>query len=230
MPPEASLTHIGGDAPRTRPATVLVADAHAPARAGVHASLAGHGFEVVGEAASADQALEIALRTRPDLCVIDVLLPGDGVRAARQLCAKLPETAVVMLTSSESEDDFFDALRAGAAGYLLKDLDPARLPYALQGVLAGESAIPRRLVPRLMEEFRGQRRRRVPLRQRRGPELTAREWETLDLLRSGLTTAQIAARMFVSPVTVRRHLSAATRKLKVPDRQAALRLLEDAPA
>jgi DNA-binding NarL/FixJ family response regulator len=231
MPRQATCTDIQPEAAPARPATVLIADAHAPARAGVRRSLSSDLFTVVGEATTADEAVAAALRTRPDLCVVEVLLPGDGVRAAREIAARLPETAVVMLTASESEDDFFDSLRAGAAGYLLKDLDPARLPHALRGVLAGESAVPRRLVTRLMEEFRGQnRRRRVALSDRRGPELTAREWEVLELLRGGLTTGQIAARLFLSPVTIRRHLSAVTRKLKVDDRDAALRLLDEAAA
>jgi DNA-binding NarL/FixJ family response regulator len=208
-------------------ASVLIGDAHAPARAGVRRALAGHRFTIVGEAGDVDAVVAIALRTRPDLCVMDVLLPGDGVRAARVLSSRLPATAVVVLTASKSEDDFFDALRAGVAGYLLKDLDPARLPHALEGVLAGESAVPRRLVPRLMEEFRGQSRRRVPLKHRRGPELTARQWEVLELLRGGLTTAGIASRLFLSPVTVRRHLSGITKKLEVGDRDEALRLLDE---
>jgi DNA-binding NarL/FixJ family response regulator len=212
--------------PHAAATTVLIADAHAPARSGVKSSLSGDGFSIVGEAVDADGAIELALRTRPDLCLLEVMLPGDGVRAAREIGARLPGTAVVMLTGSTSEEDFLDALRAGAAGYLLKDLDPARLPHALRGVLAGESALPRRLVARLMEEFRGQSRRRVPLRGRRGPEVTAREWEVLELLRDGLSTADIAARLFVSPVTVRRHISAVTAKLGVPDRDAVLRLLE----
>jgi DNA-binding NarL/FixJ family response regulator len=204
---------------------VLIGDAHAPARAGLRRALAGHRFTIVGEAADADTAVAIALRTRPDLCVMDVLLPGGGVRAARALASRLPETAVVILTDSELENDFIDALRGGVAGYLLKSVDPARLPHALEGVLAGESAVPRRLVPRLMEAFSGQSRRRVVLKRRRGPALTAREWEVLELLRGGLTTAGIASRLSLSPVTVRRHLSGITRKLEVDDREAVLRLL-----
>jgi DNA-binding NarL/FixJ family response regulator len=226
MPPSASRPD-NGVAVTSNTTKVLIADAHAPARNGVRRCLEGYEFTIVGEATDADGAVELALQTKPDLCLLEVMLPGDGVRAARELSARLPKTVVVMLTASESEEDFFDSLHAGAAGYLLKDLDPSRLPHALLGVLAGESAVPRRLVTRLMDEFRSQsRRRRVPLRGRRGPEVTAREWEVLELLRDGLKTAEIAARLHVSPVTVRRHLSAVTRKLNVPDRAAALRLLD----
>jgi DNA-binding NarL/FixJ family response regulator len=128
-----------------------------------------------------------------------------------------------MLTVSRDDADLFEALRAGARGYLLKDIDPARLGPALEGVLAGEAALPRNLVTRLMEEFRGRDSR--PTRAQ-GPlaTLTSREWDTLDLMRQGLTTAEIAERLFVSPVTVRTHIAAILRKLQVSDRQAAIHI------
>jgi DNA-binding NarL/FixJ family response regulator len=169
----------------------------------------------------------LAERERPDLCLLDVHMPGSGIRAASEIVERVPETAVVMLTVSRNDDDLFDALRAGAAGYLLKDTDPERLPHALRGVLAGEAAVPRALVTKVIDEFRTRgRRRRVPLTGRRGVELSSREWEVLDLLREGRNTAEIAHRLFVSPVTVRRHVSAILRKLDVPDRAAAVELLE----
>ena len=190
------------------------------------------GFEVVAEAADSPSAVEAAERERPDLCLLDVHMPGGGIRAAGDILERLPETAVVMLTVSRNDEDLFDALRAGAAGYLLKDTDPERLPHALRGVLAGEAAVPRTLVSRVIDEFRTHgRRRRVPLPGRRGIELSSREWEVLDMLREGQTTADIARRLFVSPVTVRRHVSAILRKLDVPDRKAAVELMErDQPA
>ena len=227
MPVSVSPTDIDVAASPGRP-TVLIADAHAPTRAGVRQALASARFKIVGETASAEEAVAIAAHTRPDICLMEVLLPGGGIRAARVLTARLPDTAVVMLTASSSEEDFFDALRAGVAGYLLKSLDPGRLPHALEGVLAGESAVPRSLVPRLMEEFRRSPGRRVPLNRGRGPALTAREWETVQLLREGLSTAEIAVRLSVSPVTVRRHLSSVIAKLRVQDREAVLRLLDEA--
>jgi DNA-binding NarL/FixJ family response regulator len=154
-------------------------------------------------------------------------MPGDGIRAAETISRELPETAVVMLTVSRADEDLFDALRAGASGYLLKDIDPARLPRALQGVLEGEAALPRHLVTLLIEEFRERRRRRrIPLVGRRSVELTDREWEVLDLMRDGLPTEEIAARLFISPVTVRTHVSAILRKLHVQTREDALKLLE----
>jgi DNA-binding NarL/FixJ family response regulator len=154
-------------------------------------------------------------------------MPGDGIRAAEAISGELPETAVVMLTVSRTDSDLFDALRAGASGYLLKDIDPARLPLALHGVLEGEAALPRHLVALLIEEFRERkRRRRIPLRGRRSAELTDREWEVLELMRQGASTEEIASRLFISPVTVRTHVSAILRKLHVPTREAAIELLE----
>jgi DNA-binding NarL/FixJ family response regulator len=216
------------DASSIKTVKVLLADPNAPARAGVRQALACPGFDVVAEAADADACIELAGRLRPDVCLVEVRLPGGGVRAARAIAAKMHETAVVMLTASDSEEDFFDAMRAGAAGYLLKGTDPERLPHALRGVVAGESAIPRKLLPRLLDEFRGQAGRRLTVAGGRGPQLTAREWEVLDLLRQKLATREIAARLFVSEVTVRRHVSTVLRKLGAPDRATALRLVEAA--
>jgi DNA-binding NarL/FixJ family response regulator len=206
---------------------VIVADDHPPTRAGVRMALEANGFEVCAEVGDAASAIEAARRELPDVCLLDIHMPGDGIHAAEEISRELPETAVVMLTVSRTDSDLFDALRAGASGYLLKDIDPARLPLALHGVLEGEAALPRQLVALLIEEFRERkRRRRIPLRGRRSAELTDREWEVLELMRQGCSTEEIAARFFISPVTVRTHVSAILRKLHVPTREAAIELLE----
>jgi DNA-binding NarL/FixJ family response regulator len=206
---------------------VLVADDHPPTRAGVRAALEKGGFVVCAEAADAQGAVEAARRERPDVCLLDIHMPGDGIRAAESISREMPEAAAVMLTVSRTDEDLFDALRAGASGYLLKDIDPERLPLALRGVLDGEAALPRRLVALLIEEFRERkRRRRIPLVGRRGVELTDREWEVLELMKQGLDTQEIATRLFISPVTVRTHVSAILKKLHVPTREAALALLD----
>jgi len=207
--------------------TVLVADDHAPTRAGVRDALGDDGFTVVAEAAGADAAVELALRERPDVCLLDVHMPGGGIAAAARITENLPESAVVMLTVSRDDEHLFAALRAGAAGYLLKDMDPARLAPALRGVVAGEAAVPRTLVARVVEEFRSSERRpSLPLVRRRGARLTPRESEVIELLRERLTTAEIAHRLGLSAVTVRRHISSILAKLQVPDRRAMHRLLE----
>jgi DNA-binding NarL/FixJ family response regulator len=211
--------------------TVLIADDHPPTRAGIRSSLEQDGFVVCAEVADGPSAVEAAIRERPDLCLLDVHMPGNGISAAGEITARVPETAVVVLTVSRNDDDVFDALRAGASGYLLKDMDAARLSAALKGVLNGEAALPRRLVARLVDEFRERgRKRRVPILAERGALLTTREWEVLELMRSGLTTAQISDRLFISQATVRSHIASILRKLRVPDRQTALRLLDDAQA
>ena len=130
-----------------------------------------------------------------------------------------------MLTVSRQDADLFDALRAGASGYLLKDIDEDRLGAALQQVLRGEASLPGTLVTRLVEEFRDREARRVPLLDQGAARLTGREWDILELMRAGLTTNAMAERLFVSPTTVRTHVSVVLRKLRVDDREAAVRLM-----
>jgi DNA-binding NarL/FixJ family response regulator len=208
---------------------VVLADDHAAVRAGIRLALAGEGFDVVAEAADGPGAVQAALREKPDIALLDVKMPGSGIKAAEEIVQALPQTVVVMLTVSRDDDDLFAALRAGASGYLLKDTDPGRLPFALRGVLEGEAALPRGLVARLIEEFRTRgKRRRLPLMRQRGVELTEREWEVLEYLHDGLSTAEIADRMSISPVTVRRHVSEILKKLRVESREEAVRLLGDA--
>jgi DNA-binding NarL/FixJ family response regulator len=205
---------------------VLVADDHLGVRAGTRMALEDGGFSVCAEAHDRASAVAQTLATRPDVCLLDVMMPGGGIEAAAEIAAQLPDVAIVMFTVSDSDDHLFDAIRAGASGYLLKDMDPDRLPAALSGVLTGEAAFPRRLVIRVVEEFSERQRRRVPLPAGGRAELTGREWETLELLRAGNTTAATARRLGISEVTVRRHVSEAVRKLKVDDRAAALDLLD----
>ena len=209
--------------------TVLIADDHEAMREDVRAALERDGrFRVCAAVADAVRAVEAALYHRPRVCLLDITMPGDGIAAAWEITARLPETKVVMLTVSTDEDHLFAALRAGASGYLLKDIDRRRLPIALLDVLEGEAAMPRHLVARLIQQFRDPSPRRRPMAVH-GPasRLTAREWEVLDLLRDELTTDEIAGRLYVSPATVRSHVAAIMRKLRVPDRDAVVRLLSE---
>jgi DNA-binding NarL/FixJ family response regulator len=209
------------------PIRVLVADDHAPTRLGVRLVLEHDGFVVCAEAGDAPAAVELAIRTQPDLCLLDVHMPGDGIEAARAIVEQVPATRVVMLTVSRNDDDLFRALEAGARGYLLKGSDSARLAQTLRGALADEAAMPRTLATRLIDEFRVRSRRHSPTMARRDENsLTSREWEVVDLLREGLSTAEIARRLFISETTVRRHVGSILKKLRVDDRAAAVRAVE----
>jgi DNA-binding NarL/FixJ family response regulator len=212
---------------------VLVADDHAPTREDITTALGRDGgFEIIATAEDAPGAIDAALREQPDLALLDVNMPGSGLAAAWEITARLPSTRVVMLTISRDDSHVFAALRAGAAGYLLKDTETERLPQSLKDVMAGEAALPVTLVTRLVEEFRDRApRRRALMPSREGePRLTSREWEVLELMRRKMTTAQIARTLVVSPATVRSHVAAILRKLRVPDRDAAVRLLDNPEA
>jgi len=208
--------------------TVLLADHHVPTRAGVRSALEADGLRVVAEAATAAAAVEAACRLKPDVCLLAVQLPGDGIEATRQIRDALPETKIVMLTASERDEDLFAALRAGADGYLLKSISPGRLPYAVRGAVSGEAALPRELTARLIREYRDRGRRYVPPLVVDGNvvELTVREFEVLERLRKREPTAEIAARLGISEITVRRHVSTALRKLGTPNRRSAIALLQ----
>jgi DNA-binding NarL/FixJ family response regulator len=208
------------------PIRVLIVDHDRASRAGVELALAGHGFEVCAEAADAEEAMRAARHARPDLCLVEADIPGDGIAAAELLLCELPETSVVMLSATVDDTRLFAALRAGARGYLLKDMDPTRLPAALRGTLNGEAALPRALMGSVLDEFRARERgRHASQLSRLGVDLTSREREVLELLDSGLGTSAIGERLAISTVTVRRHVSEILRKMQVPDRESALRIL-----
>jgi DNA-binding NarL/FixJ family response regulator len=188
--------------------------------------LEGRGFIVCAEAHDSRTAVEAALAHRPDAALIDIHMPGNGIAATAEIASRLPDVAVIMLTVSRNEADLFDALRAGAQGYLLKDINPDRLPDAILGVLAGEAAMPRALVAQLIEEFRERgRRKRLFLFQRQGVDLTSREWEVLHLMQQGLSTADIGSRLFITQATVRTHVASILRKLHASSREDVLSLL-----
>jgi DNA-binding NarL/FixJ family response regulator len=206
---------------------VLVADAHLPTRTGLRLLLERNGFEIAAEAADASAALRAALRERPALSLIDARLRGGGIGVAGRICSRVPQTEVVVLTDTAIEHELLEVVRAGASGYLEKNLSPDTLARALHGVLSGEAAFPRAMLGPVLEEFRMRnQRRRLKLPARPAIELSRRESEVLELLRRGLSTGEIADRLDISPVTVRRHVGLLLRKLGVSDRAAALELLE----
>ncbi|MDX6503078.1 MAG: hypothetical protein QOE29_203 [Gaiellaceae bacterium] len=213
-----------GHARPEAPARVLLADPDPLTRARLRAALASCGFVVCAEATTGGSALRAAVLERPDLCLLDVGARGEGILAAQAITRRLPDVAVVMLAVSDDMDQLFEALRAGVYGYLRKDVDPKSLAAALRGVLAGEAALTRVLMARVLDEFRGRSRRqrlRV-LGSARPAELTVREWDVLELMRTGLSNAEIAERLFIAPVTVRTHRRSILAKLAVSDRSGAL--------
>ncbi len=217
-------------APESNELTVMLAYDQFPARVGIRRAIEPHGLRVVGESASASEALRMALALRPDICVLSVELPDNGIEAVRAIKQALPATKIVMMTASPREEDLFGALRAGADGYLLMSTSASRLAHALRGVVNGEAALPRSMTARLIQEFRDRStRHRVNLPAGAGEaELTAREFEVLTRLRRRERTADIAAHLGISEVTVRRHVSSVLRKLGMPNRRAALEILEQA--
>jgi two-component system nitrate/nitrite response regulator NarL len=207
------------------PLRVVIADDHPPTRSGVRDALEQQDCIVLAEVATADEAVAAAQEHRPDVCLLDIHMPGSGIAAAAEITHTLPGVAVVMLTASRDDEDLFAALRAGASGYLLKDMDPGRLCPALRGVLAGEAVLPRWLVLKVVDQLRATPRRRIALSNRTSTaELTEREAEILDLMSKGLSTQDIADRLFLAQVTVRTHIAAILKKLRVRDRKAAVRL------
>jgi len=207
---------------------VLIADDHAPTRAGVRMALERGGCEVCAELANAVDAVTAAVREKPDACLIDLQMPGDGLRAVAGISSRLPNTRVLVLTVSRNADDMFDALRAGADGYLLKDMDPTGLADAVRSAIAGEAQLPGILTTRLIDEFRHRGdRRTLDLHGSKSVELTPREWDVLELLDEGLSTAQIANRLVLSQVTVRRHMSTLLHKMGASTREQARRLLAE---
>lgn len=225
-------TEVGSFERTTAPAPgrvlvrVLVADDHPLTRAGIRHTLEGDGFEVCAEVGDADSAIEVAVRERPDVCLLDVHMPGNGIKAAQRITEHVPQAVVVMLTVSSDDDTLFAALWAGAVGFLLKDRDLGRLPAALHGVLRGEAAVPRDLTARVLTEFRRRgRAHRLPVQGRAGVTLTRRETDVHELLQAGLGTAEIGKRLFLSAATVRTHVSALLRKFQVGDREALKDLL-----
>jgi DNA-binding NarL/FixJ family response regulator len=214
----------------SQPLRVLIADDHAPTRDDVRRALTQAGLEVCAEAADAAHAVQKALETRPDICLLDVRMPGGGVAAAWEIAARLPTTKVVMLTVSVEDGDLFRALRAGAVSYLVKDIDLGVLPLALRDVAEGRAAIPPELVARMVTQFHSNdpRFRTTEVGTDFGPRLTSREWDVLAGLAEGLSTRDIARRLQLKPSGVRAHISAVVQKLGVRDRHEAVSFFHDA--
>jgi DNA-binding NarL/FixJ family response regulator len=207
------------------PVGALLAEPDAPTRLGIRMALEAEGFEVCCEPLDAAAAIDEAAERRPPVCLIDERLPGGALVAVDAIYRCVADTRLLLLTESEEPASLLAGIRAGAAGYLRKDLDPTRLPATIRGVLDGEAALSRRLTLRLMESLRSRERGRAAPTTPGGPSMTDRELEVLELTAEGLRTSEIAARLSIAEVTVRRHVSSAVSKLGVADRAAAVAML-----
>jgi DNA-binding NarL/FixJ family response regulator len=214
----------------TRPAPrVLLAGHDSATLNGIRMALEEEGIAVCGRVASAAELVDAVGRFEPDVCLVEVDIPGGGIVAAAQMRAWRSSVAVVMLAAKVNEDDFLKAMAVGAVGYLPKSISAKRLPAVVRAVLLGEPAIPRPLVAVLMNRLRGGgAKRHLVVPDGRGVELTSREWEVLDCMREGLSTREIAAKLLIADVTVRRHIGAVLKKLHVQTRREALELLRSA--
>ena len=205
---------------------ILLVDDHPITRAALSSLLEGQGFTVAGEAADGEEAIELARRLLPDLVLLDLSMPGmDGLTALPKLREAAPETEVVVLTASGTEENLLAAIRGGAAGYLLKSEPPERIVEFLRGAAEGEAALSGSIARRLVEQVRGGRDTEGWVPDSIARALSARELEVLLLLDDHLSTDQIAARLFISEHTVRSHVKSLLRKLGVSSRRQALEAL-----
>jgi DNA-binding NarL/FixJ family response regulator len=208
--------------------SVAIADADPLARRALRTQLdVASDIDVVGEAADSSAAIDLVSSQGPDVALLDFTLPGLPCGdAIRELGAASPRTSIVVLAVEASEDAQIKVLRAGAAGCLLKSIDLKVLPRVVRGVRAGEAAVPRALGARLLAEMVG---RDTPKLSRLRPvrsSLTRREWEVVDLLVEGATTAEIAGQLRVGRATVRTHIKHILRKLGADSRGDAIRRVE----
>jgi DNA-binding NarL/FixJ family response regulator len=201
---------------------VVLVDDHELVRSAIRQAITAADICVVGEAASAEEAVDVATREHPDVVLLDIDLPGlSGVRILRELAPRLPDTQFVMLTVSENLRDVVDAIRNGAHGYLTKSLSPAALQRSVRGIRRGDLPMPRHLAARLVRElarpWHASSNHGLPT------TLTSREVEILGLLSRGLTDREIANTLTISARTVETHVSNILRKLGVHRRAEAAR-------
>jgi DNA-binding NarL/FixJ family response regulator len=213
------MSFVMDDAP---PLRTLVADDDPLVRRLIRDTLQRENVTVIAEASTGREAVELALFYRPDVVVMDYMMPEmDGIEATRRIYEQDPGIRVILLTGAGDEALGMRGLRAGAAGFLSKDIELEALPRALRGALEGEAAISRRLAMHLVQHYRSAPLGGMGLRPVRS-KLTDREWEVLDLLTGGATTDDIARVLVLSTETVRSHLKNLYRKLDVRSRDEAV--------
>jgi DNA-binding NarL/FixJ family response regulator len=204
-----------------RNSRVLVVDDHAVFRYGMRAMLANaKGFEVVGEAATGEEAVEKAAEMHPDIVLMDIQMSGmNGIEATRRILQSNPDVSVVVVTMFGDDESVFLAMRVGARGYVLKGADAEEVMKVLRAVANGEAHFGPEIAKRLMSFFSASRP--APPSEE-FPELTAREVEILDLIARGMSNREIASRLYLSPKTIRNHVSNVFLKLQVADRAQAI--------
>ncbi|ACZ84411.1 MULTISPECIES: response regulator [Streptosporangium] len=219
-PDEATRPARSGD-----PIRVLIVDDHALIRRSLEMALSAEtDIEVVGEASDGQEAVELADRLTPDVMLMDVRMPRrSGIEAARAIKASVPSTRIIMLTVSDEEEDLFEAIKAGATGYLLKNVQLDEVPEAVRGVHEGQSLINPAMAAKLITEFANMSRKeaeRPP--QLPVPRLTDREMEVLRLVAKGMNNREIAKQLFISENTVKNHVRNILDKLQLHSRMEAV--------
>lgn len=212
---------------QTSPVRVLIADDHPMFRFGLTAAIgAAAEIDLLGEAASGAELVELVERMRPDVVITDLAMPGtDGVSATRQITARHPEVAVLVLTMHEDDEALFGAIRAGARGYLLKGADSGDIVRAVLTVARGDVVYGTSVAQRIIDVFTGAHQDYVTTV---FPELTGREREILEFVAAGRNNHEIARRLLLSEKTVRNHVASILAKLRVRDRAAAVARARDA--
>ena len=205
----------------------LIADPDAPTRTGLKLALEADGFEVCGETVDVPTTVDVAVRERPDACLIDENLHGGALNAVDAIYRQVPSTRLVILTRDEEPKALLAAVRAGACGYVRTDTGSSRLSATVHGVIAGEAALSRRSTFRLVESVRSRAHGRWAPTTPGTASITERELDVLELLAEDLRTCEISVRLNIAEVTVRRHISSAVTKLGVADRAAAVSVLTD---
>ena len=201
---------------------VMLVDDHSLVRMAVRQAITASDVEVVAEAASAEDALELALSVRPDVLLVDIGLPGmNGMDLVRELRPRLPETKFVMLTVSTSDDDVADSVDYGALGFLTKDVAPDALLRAVRGANRGDLVVPRQMAARLVRNLCDRARHAPHLAGPGSGDLSRREMEVLRLVAEGFTDREIAGTLTLSPRTVEAHVASLLRKMNATNRREA---------
>jgi len=203
---------------------VIVADDHALFRRGLEMVLESEpDIEVVAEANNGNEVIALAEQHMPDLVLMDVRMPGKGgIDAAQAIKDAVPHTKILMLTISDEEEDLYDAIKAGASGYLLKEISIEEVASAIRSVHAGQSLISPSMASKLLNEFAAMARKDEEKQQMPAPRLTVREMEVLTLVAQGLNNRDIAKQLFISENTVKNHIRNILEKLQLHSRMEAV--------